>query len=180
MDELQSLCRCFLLNSGHSAEGMSVTRISRKRAGLFLILAAGALASCANPNADRAADARQVLVGMPKETLLSCAGVPQRSAQIDNSEFLTYTSSDYSGGGPSTSIGVAGGSGGSGVGIGLGFPLFGGGYSSSCEANFTVRNGVVQQLNYTGSSGASASLGQCYRIVENCLALVPQVTRPPG
>jgi hypothetical protein len=159
---------------------MSVTRISRKRAGLFLILAAGALASCANPNADRAADARQVLVGMPKETLLSCAGVPQRSAQIDNSEFLTYTSSDYSGGGPSTSIGVAGGSGGSGVGIGLGFPLFGGGNSSSCEANFTVRNGVVQQLNYTGSSGASASLGQCYRIVENCLALVPQATRPPG
>src|SRR3954447_1791188 len=126
MDELQSLCRCFLLNSGHSAEGMSVTRISRKRAGLFLILAAGALASCANPDADRAADARQVLVGMPKETLLSCAGVPQRSASIDNSEFLTYTVSSYSGG-PTTSIGVAGGSGGSGVGIGLGFPLFGGG-----------------------------------------------------
>jgi hypothetical protein len=159
---------------------MSVTRISRKRARLFLILAAGALASCADPNADRAADARQVLVGMPKETLLSCAGVPQRSAQVDNSEFLTYTSSDYSGGGPSTSIGVAGGSGGSGVGIGIGFPRVGGGYSSSCEANFTVRNGVVQQLNYTGSSGASASLGQCYRIVENCLALVPQATRPPG
>jgi len=137
------------------------------------------LASCADPNADRAADARQVLVGMPKETLLSCAGVPQRTAQVDNSEFLTYTSSDYSGGGPTTSFGVAGGSGGSGVGIGLGFPLYGGGYSSSCEANFTVRNGVVQQLNYTGSSGASASLGQCYRIVQNCLALVPQATRPP-
>jgi hypothetical protein len=157
-----------------------VTNLSPLSTGLFLTLAAVLLASCANPNADRAADARQVLVGMPKETLLSCAGVPQRSAQIDNSEFLTYTSSDYSGGGPSTSIGVAGGSGGSGVGIGLGFPLFGGGYSSSCEANFTVRNGVVQQLNYTGSSGASASLGQCYRIVENCLALVPQATRPPG
>jgi hypothetical protein len=158
---------------------MSVTRVSRKRAGLFLILVAGALTSCADPNADRAADARQVLVGMPKETLLSCAGVPQRTAQVDNSEFLTYTSSDYSGGGPTTSFGVAGGSGGSGVGIGLGFPLYGGGYSSSCEANFTVRNGVVQQLNYTGSSGASASLGQCYRIVQNCLALVPQATRPP-
>ena len=158
-----------------------MTRISPRRAGLFLMLAAGALASCANPNADLAADARQVLVGMPKETLLSCAGVPQRTAQVDNSEFLTYTSSDYSGGGPSTSFGVSGGSGGSGVGIGLGFPLFGGGgYSRSCEANFTVRNGVVQQLNYTGSAGASASLGQCYRIVENCLALVPQATRPPG
>jgi hypothetical protein len=159
-----------------------VSRLSMLRSGLFLPLAAIALASCANPNADKAADARQVLVGMPKETLLSCAGVPQRSATVENSEFLTYTSSDYSGGGPSTSFGVAGGSGGSGVGIGLGFPLFGGGggYSSSCEANFTVRNGVVQQLNYTGSSGSSASLGQCYRIVENCLALVPQSTRPPG
>jgi hypothetical protein len=157
-----------------------VNRISPLGAGLFLTLAVGLLASCANPNADRAADARQVLVGMPKETLLSCAGVPQRSAVLDNSEFLTYASSNYSGGGPTTSFGVAGGSGGSGVGIGLGFPLFGGdgGYSSSCEANFTIRNGVVQQLNYTGSSGASASLGQCYRIVENCLALVPQATQP--
>jgi hypothetical protein len=159
-----------------------VTNLSPLSTGLFLTFAAVLLASCANPNADRAADARQLLVGMPKETLLSCAGVPQRSATVDNSEFLTYTSSDYIGGGPSTSIGVAGGSGGSGVGIGLGFPLFGGGggYSSSCEANFTIRNGVVQQLNYTGSSGASASLGQCYRIVENCLTLVPQATRPPG
>ena len=159
-----------------------MTRLSPFRTRLFLTLAAGLLASCANPNADRAADARQVLVGMPKETLLSCAGVPQRSAVVDSSEFLTYTSANYGGGGPSTSVGVAGGSGGSGVGIGLGFPLFGGGggYSSSCEANFTIRNGVVQQLNYTGSSGASASLGQCYRIVENCLALVPQATRPPG
>jgi len=159
-----------------------VIRLSPFGTGLFLTLAVGLLASCANPNADRAADARQVLVGMPKETLLSCAGVPQRSAVVDNSEFLTYVSSNYSGGGPTTSFGVAGGSGGSGVGIGLGFPLFGGdgGYSTSCEANFTIRNGVVQQLNYTGSSGASASLGQCYRIVENCLALVPQATRPPG
>jgi len=169
------------MNSGIERRECQVTRISRLRAGLFLTLAAGALASCENPNADRAADARQVLVGMPKETLLSCAGVPQRTATLDNSEFLTYTSSDYSSGGPTTSFGVAGGSGGSGVGIGLGFPLFGaGGYSSSCEANFTVRNGFVQQLNYTGSSGASASLGQCYRIVENCLALVPQATKPPG
>jgi hypothetical protein len=158
-----------------------VTRLSPLGKGLFLALAAGFLASCANPNADRAADARQLLVGMPKETLLSCAGVPQRSATVDNSEFLTYSISDYSGGGPSTSFGVAGGSGGSGVGIGFGIPLTGGGgYSTSCEANFTIRNGVVQQLNYTGSSGASASLGQCYRIVENCLALVPQATRPPG
>ena len=159
-----------------------MTRLSPLGMGLFLTLAAGLLASCANPNADLAADARQALVGMPKETLLSCAGVPQRSAVVDSSEFLTYVSSDYSGGGPTTSFGVAGGSGGSGVGIGLGFPLFGGGggYSSSCEANFTIRNNVVQQLNYTGSSGASASLGQCYRIVENCLVLVPQATRPPS
>src|SRR4051812_13380435 len=44
-----------------------VTRISPLRAGLFLTLAAGLLTSCANPNADRAAEARQVLVGMPKE-----------------------------------------------------------------------------------------------------------------
>jgi hypothetical protein len=150
---------------------------------VLLIAAACALASCANPNADRAADAQRVLVGMPKETLLSCAGVPQRSAVVDNSEFLTYVNTTYSGYGPSTSVGVAGGSGGTGVGIGFGIPLFGGGspgYSSTCEATFTVRNDVVQQLSYTGSGGSSASLGQCYRIVENCLALVPPGALPPG
>ncbi|WP_246149181.1 hypothetical protein [Skermanella pratensis] len=149
---------------------------------LVLGAAAAALASCANPNADRAADARRTLVGMPKETLLSCAGVPQRSAQVDSTEFMTYTSREFGGGGPSTSFGVAGGSGGSGVGFGIGIPLFGGGggYSNSCDATFTVRNGVVEQLSYTGSAGASASMGQCYRIVENCLELVPGGTLPPG
>ena len=160
----------------------SSSKTSWLKAGL-LIAAAGALASCANPNADRAVDAQKVLVGMPKETLLSCAGVPQRSATVDNSEFLTYVNANYSAGyGPSTSIGVAGGSGGTGVGIGFGIPLFGGGspgYSSSCEATFTLRNGVVQQLSYTGSAGTSASLGQCYRVVENCLALVPPGVLPP-
>ena len=143
---------------------------------VLLIAAACALASCANPNADRAADAQKLLVGMPKETLLSCAGVPQRSAVVENSEFLTYVNISYGGGfGPSTSVGVAGGSGGSGAGIGFSFPMFGGGegYSSSCEATFTLRNNVVQQLTYTGSGGSSASLGQCYRIVENCLATIP-------
>ncbi|EWY36211.1 hypothetical protein N825_29245 [Skermanella stibiiresistens SB22] len=149
---------------------------------LMIAGAATLLAACANPNADKAADARQTLVGMPKETLLSCAGVPQRTAQVGDSEFMTYASAEYSGGGPTTSFGVGGGSGGSGVGFGIGIPLFGGGgggYSSSCEATFTVRNGVVQQLSYTGSAGASASLGQCYRIVENCVAQVPAGAIPP-
>src|SRR3954454_19673290 len=54
--------------------------------------AAVALASCANPRADEALFAQQAFIGMPKQTLLSCAGVPERSTAIDNLEYYTYTS----------------------------------------------------------------------------------------
>jgi hypothetical protein len=141
---------------------------------IALIVAGCILAACANPNADKAVAAQRSLFGMPSQTLLSCAGVPDRSAQVDNTEFLTYVTGGASYGGPSTSVGVSGGSGGTGLGIGLGIPLgsWGGG-SGGCEATFTVRNGVVQQVVYNGPSGSGAALGQCYRIVENCLAVVP-------
>src|SRR5690349_1517692 len=51
-----------------------------------------ALMSCANPRADEALFAQKAFIGMSKQTLLSCAGVPQRSATADNMEFYTYTS----------------------------------------------------------------------------------------
>src|SRR3954454_22104349 len=54
--------------------------------------AAVALASCANPRADEALFAQQAFIGMPKQTLLSCAGVPERSTTVDNLEYFTYTS----------------------------------------------------------------------------------------
>lgn len=144
-------------------------------------VAAGALViglgACANPQADQALIAQQALVGMPAENLLACAGVPDRQASVDNLDYFTYSSERIiSRPVPSAAIGP--------------FwhpwygwrhsPLWGWPYerteieSRSCEATFTLKNGVVQQVVYNSASeGPTARLGQCYQIVQNCLAMAP-------
>ena len=148
----------------------------------FILLgaAAVALASCANPRADEALFAQQAFIGMPKKTLLSCAGVPERSTAIENMEYFTYTSTRtvaYQSYTPFMGPGRY-------YGYGYGYPFYGG-YaptydfrSFSCQATFTLRNGVVERLVYGGPEGIGPSqLAQCQTIVENCLALVPR--QPP-
>ena len=55
-------------------------------------LAAALLASsCANPQAELALRAPAAMVGMSKADLLSCAGVPERSAVAGDAEYLVYT-----------------------------------------------------------------------------------------
>jgi hypothetical protein len=145
----------------------------------FILLgaAAVALASCANPRADEALFAQQAFIGMPKRTLLSCAGVPERSTAIDNMEYFTYTSSRavaYQSYTPFMGPGRY---------YGYGYPFYGGyaptyDYRSfSCQATFTLRNGVVERLVYGGPEGIGPSqLAQCQTIIETCLAEVPQQT----
>ncbi len=141
------------------------------RSAPLALLGVALLAGCAGDDAEsrqQAAAAQSALVGMPESALLSCAGVPERSAAADGTRFFTYTARGGGyGGGPSTSLGLGTGSGGTGVGLGFGFPLFGGGGGPrECEATFAVRDGVVQQLRY----GPGSDAGQCQRIVQNCLA----------
>lgn len=125
------------------------------------------LGACANPAAERATAAQTALVGMPEQALLACAGVPDRTAVQGDIEYFTYDRSGTGGyGWPSASVGVGGGSSsGVGVGVGFGFPVFGGGRSNDCEATFTLRNGVVQQLQYR----AGDSVAACAPIVQSCL-----------
>ncbi|HEV7368401.1 hypothetical protein [Arenibaculum sp.] len=128
------------------------------------------LAACANPRTDEVMQAQDALVGMPVETLLSCAGVPERRASAAGTDFFTYVGAQGAGtAGPTTSLGVGLGTGGGGFGFGLGLPLgtAGGGIQrDACEATFTVRNGVVQQVRYSGDA-----VGECYPVVANCLAV---------
>jgi hypothetical protein len=146
---------------------MSLGRTFRAVAG------AGLLAACANPAADHALYAQSALVGMPKATLLSCAGVPDRQAAVDNLEFFTYRSGRISS--SPGSLGLWGGRWGPGFGYGLGGPLYDADIrSTTCEATFTLRNGAVERLVYGGSPGGGSTLGQCYHVVENCLAQIPQ------
>jgi ABC-type glycerol-3-phosphate transport system substrate-binding protein len=157
--------------------------VSRLKTGMRLAVGAAALlglAACANPQADQALYAQQAFVGMPKQTLLSCAGVPSRTATVDNVEYYTYTSERLVTIPGSPRFSAA-----------YGFyrpwsPWYGYGWgpgpfdypeteTRDCQATFTVKDGVVQRIVYGGASqGPSARLGQCYRIVENCLALIPQ------
>jgi len=152
------------MTSGFAFAGKSL-------AAAALILGLGA---CANPQAEQALFAQQAFVGMPKETLLSCAGVPERQASVDNLDYYTYSSERLvSRPVPSSHLGPRW------------HPWYGW-YdpfwddwdreveSRSCEATFTLKNGVVQQVVYGGADTGGSRLGQCYQIVENCLALIPR------
>lgn len=144
-----------------------------RAAGVAAAVGAGLLvASCANPVAERVATAQRTLVGLSKQQLLSCAGVPERQASADGLEFFTYTNSrivSYPG------TGMGGWYGGPwypgyryGWG-GWGWPGYVGDEvrTYSCEATFTLRNGSVERIVYGGPSGGNA--GECYSIVQNCM-----------
>jgi hypothetical protein len=134
-------------------------------AALLLPLALGA---CANPHAGTALAARDLLAGMPAETLLSCAGVPERRASIGETDFFTYENR-------STIIHPY-----AGAGFITGRPWFPGWsygppapigaydvYDRGCEATFTLRNGRVERVVYSGQTPL------CHAIVANCLAQTP-------
>ncbi|QQP89439.1 hypothetical protein IGS68_26275 [Skermanella sp. TT6] len=130
----------------------------------MLALAAAVLGGCANPRTEAAARANTALVGMPKELLYSCAGVPDRTQQVGDSELLTFVrgmtytqvETDYDDvaiGGrrfirPRTSVHRQ---------------------NFMCEATFTVRDGIVERLDYN----QGRDLESCGTIVETCMAVIP-------
>ncbi len=144
---------------------------SAARPVIMVVVALAALSGCANPRAERAVLAQTALIGMPRATLLSCAGVPPRTATEGDREYFGYVSETL------VSFPTA--------------PLFGprwyhpypygyrfgapfwpdyGGYAVDydvCIATVTLRNGVVESLTYRGDS----TLSQCYAIFESCLAV---------
>jgi len=147
--------------------------MSARRAAAAVVLgtAGGLLVACATgPDPQVAQRAQAELVGMPKERLLACAGVPERQAAANGKEYYTYVQRAGGVVSPGTSIGIGGfGGSSSGVGVGLGFglPLVSGD-GLGCEATFVLGGGVVEQVSYP----ASASLSACTPIVQNCV--------PPG
>lgn len=155
--------------------------VVRRALGVAALTAAGVLGGCANPAADEALVAQTALIGMSKATLLSCAGVPERQATVDNREFFTYRSSRIVSYPSAPPLGYYGGWGWPHYGYGYGWPSYGYEVNSfDCEATFSLRHGVVERVVYGGASGGSARLGQCYAIVQNCMALIPQRTIKPS
>lgn len=121
-----------------------------------------ALAGCANGVSEAALSAQRSLIGLPKTELLACAGVPARQATADGLEFFTYSVGrivSY----PSPPFGYGR------WGYGYGWPGYYGDdvRSYRCEATFTLRGGKVERLVYNGGEGGA---GECYDIVQTCLA----------
>jgi len=140
---------------------------------LGLGLAGLLLTSCATgPDPQVARRAQVEMLGMPKERLLACAGVPARQAMAGGKEFFTYVEYPAVTAGPGTSVGIGGfGGSSSGVGVGLGFGLpLGTSSGAGCEATFVLAGGVVEQVSYP----ASADLSSCTPIVQNCIPPVPR------
>ncbi|WP_157619132.1 hypothetical protein [Skermanella stibiiresistens] len=134
------------------------------RSVVLLALGSAVLAGCANPRSEAAAQANTALVGMPKELLYSCAGVPDNSQQVGDVERLTYVrgmtvthvendDDDFVIGGrrffrPRTTVHRQ---------------------DFQCEATFTVRDGVVESLDYN----QGRDLESCGTIVQTCMAVIP-------
>lgn len=138
------------------------------RHGLVLLAAAAAaLAGCANTRAEQALAAQTALVGMPETELLACAGVPERRAEAAPYQYLTYVSRQlYSRPGPVVGFGGWDDH----VGVDFAFPVVRDYAGVTCEATFTLRDGVVERVVYGGSAEPGYSqLSQCFNIVANCL-----------
>lgn len=134
------------------------------------------IGACASPQSNVAAIAPGILAGMPRDMLLSCAGVPHRTHTEGPREFYTYTAGEITAY-PAASFGIS--SYRNNLGFGIGVPLNDADVvrSNYCEATFVIDNGVVTQLNYTSSTGTGAArYRECGRIVQNCVA----VANPPA
>lgn len=109
-----------------------------------LLLIVLLLSACAFQRTDMAYRAKSELIGMSREDLVMCAGVPIKQEKIDDVEFLTY-----SGGGENDVARIL---------------------DYYCEATFTLKDGIVKKITYHGRTGGLLTKDeQCAFIIENCL-----------
>jgi hypothetical protein len=129
-----------------------------------------AMAGCTSPGARVAAEGKQRLVGMDVSDLQSCAGIPSRTAALeDGTTLLSYEQKNANTGGLTVDLPVLGG-------------FTAGNSGSYCHALFRVAQGRVIGLNYTGDNDdVGGENGVCAPIVRGCLRQpVPAVVPPPA
>jgi len=123
---------------------------------ILVIVALGtALAGCAIQRAQIAQDARAQMVGMSKEQVLTCMGVPANKAAEGATEVWGYSS------GNGMTVASAGydRSGGTAVASGR-----------FCNINIVMASGRVTAVNYTGPTGGLLTAGeQCAYAVDACV-----------
>ncbi|MCG8492314.1 MAG: hypothetical protein MI743_11915 [Sneathiellales bacterium] len=133
------------------------------------------LAGCTNTAFEESERARDELVGLGKTELLSCAGVPERTARLSEEvEFLSYTSEKVAQLPADTYP--------PGFYPSYGFGRYHRGYRSTfifhggtrseirrCTATFKLENDKVTSLTYHQNDQNGFAISQCYQIIHQCL-----------
>jgi hypothetical protein len=117
------------------------------------------LSGCLLERAQVAQEAREQMIGLSKEGVLSCMGAPVNKAAEGQTEVWSYSS----GNGRIQSSGF--------VSRG-GDVVYGGAVSQRrfCNIDIVMTTGVVSRVNYSGPTGGLISQGeQCAYAVQNCI-----------
>lgn len=112
------------------------------------------LSACAFEDSHLASLARTQLMGLSERDLEACIGAPDQHSNFGNTDVLTYYATSTSG-------------------INWSIPLIGGVAFSNggyCHATFTVVNGRVERLLYSGEKNATlAPDAYCAPIIRTCV-----------
>jgi hypothetical protein len=101
--------------------------------------------------AQLASDARQKMIGMPKEQVLACMGVPVRRATEGTTEVWMYTAD-------SGTVDVAASAGGASISQGY------------CDVSVVFTDGKIIRLNYSDHNDGMLTPGaQCAYAVRGCM-----------
>jgi outer membrane protein assembly factor BamE (lipoprotein component of BamABCDE complex) len=121
------------------------------------------LSGCAVQRAQEAADAKAQMIGMSKEQVLSCAGIPTQKAAEGQLELWSYVSGNgYTNTAVSANVNsYSGYTNGTAEGIST---------RRYCVVNIAMEDGRVKQVTYAGPTGGLLTAGeQCAFAVRNCL-----------
>jgi outer membrane protein assembly factor BamE (lipoprotein component of BamABCDE complex) len=126
------------------------------------------LASCSFQPVQEATDAEVQMVGMTKQQVFTCMGVPAQKAQEGSTEIWTYPSGDgqtatFTDASVQAQAYGKGGAYGTGSAYGVTARRF-------CTINIAFQYARVSQVNYVGPTGELVTQGeQCAFAVKNCL-----------
>jgi hypothetical protein len=127
---------------------------------VWIAIACGLLVgACAIQRAVVANDAQDKMIGLSKEQVLACMGIPATKAVEGATEVWAYPS------GNNHTVASTFGN----VGRGGGFSATGVSESRFCTVNVTMTAGRVSRLNYIGPTGGLLTPNeQCAFAVQNC------------
>jgi hypothetical protein len=140
------------MKSVHAAIEMSKT--NRVIVGLMFLPFLG---GCTLYSSHEAHKAQNAMIGMSDYELQSCVGAPDERSQVGDAEILTYYATTTNNG------------------VNLTVPIIGGGVSLTgsgyCHATFTLNDGKVTKVQYTGdNSQLAAPQSICAPIVKACIS----------